>query len=105
MSRPEVVELLASIDDKPPEKFVGRFAWALHELIEAGAKGCTPIDRPAPRWSHYVHRLRRDGVAIETVEEKHGGPFSGRHGRYRLSSNVQVVKTIRQGEGRSDAAA
>jgi hypothetical protein len=39
---------------------VGRVAWALGELIDAGPAGCTPIDHPGPRWSSYVHRLRRD---------------------------------------------
>src|SRR5665811_1625975 len=34
--------------------FEGRDAWALDQLIRAGKRGCTPIDNPAPRWSHYV---------------------------------------------------
>jgi hypothetical protein len=37
----------------------GRDAWALGELITAGNAGCTPIDRPGPRWSGYIHKLRR----------------------------------------------
>ena len=35
----------------------GRDAWALGELITAGAAGCTPIDNPGPRWSGYVYKL------------------------------------------------
>lgn len=70
----------------------GRVAWALGELIKAGPKGCTPIDNPAPRWSGYVHRLRRDcALAIETVDENHGGPFAGRHARYVLRSPVVIL--------------
>ena len=68
----------------------GRRAWALLHLINAGAKGCTPIDNPGPRWSGYVHRLRGNGFAIETINEDHAGSFSGHHARYRLHSDVSV---------------
>tara|TARA_R110000787_G_scaffold21236_5_gene62938 strand:+ start:1349 stop:1648 length:300 start_codon:yes stop_codon:yes gene_type:complete len=71
--------------------FCGRDAWALRELIKAGPNGCTPIDNPAPRWSGYVHNLRRSGVQIDTVHEKHGGPFPGHHARYVLAIPVQPV--------------
>ncbi len=71
--------------------FSGRFAWALAELICAGARGVTPLERPAPRWSHYIYRLRREGVPITTVPEKHGGSFAGRHGRYIIGASVVVV--------------
>jgi len=67
----------------------GRNAWALDRLREAGAKGCTPIAEPAPRWSAYVHNLRGVGVPIETLTEPHGGEFSGKHGRYVLRATVQ----------------
>ena len=67
----------------------GREAWALDRLLTAGPKGCTPIDQPAPRWSAYVHKLRKRGVPIETVTEPHGGAFSGTHGRYVLRAVVQ----------------
>lgn len=66
----------------------GRDRWALECLIAAGAKGCTPIDRPGPRWSAYVFNLRGMGVQIETVREPHGGPFEGTHARYVLRSVV-----------------
>ena len=36
----------------------GRDAWALGELIGAGAAGCTPIDNPGPRWSGYIFKLK-----------------------------------------------
>jgi hypothetical protein len=67
----------------------GREAWALDRLRAAGRKGCTPITEPGPRWSAYVHKLRGQGVPIETVTEPHGGEFSGTHGRYVLRADVR----------------
>jgi hypothetical protein len=69
----------------------GREAWALRMLIAAGKRGCTPIVTPGPRWSGYVHDLRKFGIAIETVRERHGAPFAGEHARYVLRSPVFVV--------------
>lgn len=70
----------------------GRNAWTLARLIEAGKQGCTPITDPAPRWSGYIHKLRRKyGLDIETIHESHGGPFAGRHARYVLKSRVRPV--------------
>ncbi len=68
----------------------GRDRWALEELRKAGAKGCTPIDNPAPRWSAYVFNLREIGVEIETITEAHEGDFPGHHGRYVLRSGVTL---------------
>lgn len=76
----------------------GREAWALARLIEAGEVGCTPIEQPAPRWSHYVFLLRRRGLDIETIEERHGGPFKGSHGRYVLRTPMTVLALARAGE-------
>lgn len=73
-------------------KVIGRDAWALQHLRRAGERGCTPIDTPGPRWSHYVFKLRRAGFLIETVEEPHGGPFSGHHARYVLRSKVSIIE-------------
>lgn len=67
----------------------GRDAWALSRLISAGAKGVTPITEPGPRWSGYVHNLRRTGLSIETRPERHGGPFPGTHARYVLHDDVR----------------
>ncbi|WP_394706058.1 hypothetical protein [uncultured Cohaesibacter sp.] len=72
--------------------FKGRDAWALNELVNAGAKGCTPINQPAPRWSAYVKKLRDAGIRIETVHESHKGPFPGTHGRYVLTSSITIIK-------------
>jgi hypothetical protein len=49
--------------------FEGRGAFALDQLIKAGQRGCTPIDNPAPRWAHYVYKLRRVGLSIQTHDE------------------------------------
>lgn len=70
----------------------GRDGWALQQLIAAGVDGCTPIDHPGPRWSGYVHKLRhRYGLAIETMDESHGGTFPGRHARYVLREPLEIV--------------
>ena len=69
----------------------GRVGWALAELVRAGQQGCTPLRHPAPRWSSYIHRLRRDhGLVIETVTESHPGLFAGHHARYILRSPVAL---------------
>jgi hypothetical protein len=73
----------------------GRDEWALRQLMATGPKGCTPIDNPAPRWSAYVHKLRRMGIDIETVNERHGGPYPGRHARYVLHSIVRALEAQR----------
>jgi hypothetical protein len=77
--------------DGPERKFQGRVAWALAALIAAGDRGISTIEQPAPRWSDYVHKLRRAGVVVETIAERHGGPYAGEHGRYVLRSAVAVV--------------
>jgi hypothetical protein len=61
----------------------------------------TPIERPAPRWSHYIYRLRRDGVPVKTLPEKHGGSFPGRHGRYVLGRAVKVITTASAPKGKA----
>jgi hypothetical protein len=71
---------------------VGRDAWALLNLLRTGERGCTPIDTPGPRWSHYVFKLRRAGFTIETIDESHGGPFAGSHARYVLRSRVTILE-------------
>ena len=70
----------------------GRDAWALQNLDRAGEAGCTPIDTPGPRWSAYVHALRHEhGLSIETLHERHGGPYAGTHARYVLRSKVRLL--------------
>ncbi len=72
----------------------GRDRWALEELINAGTKGCTPINNPAPRWSGYIYNLRKYGVPIETFTEAHDGPFSGTHARYLLGAVVTRTEGV-----------
>lgn len=69
----------------------GRDEWALKNLASAGKVGLTPITRPAPRWSAYVHNLRNLGVDIETIHEPHGGEFAGTHARYVLHDSVREI--------------
>lgn len=69
----------------------GREEWALSNLLAAGARGCTPIDTPGPRWSDYVFKLRRRGINVETITEAHDGPYAGHHARYVLRSRIERV--------------
>jgi hypothetical protein len=73
-----------------PLALQGRLAWALQRLIEAGDHGCSYIDEPAPRWSAYIHNLRKLGFSIETKHEYHCGQFPGRHARYYLRGIVTL---------------
>jgi hypothetical protein len=78
------------------QTFVGREAWTLRRLVEAGRRGVTTIGHPAPRWSHYVYKLRKAGLSISTDYESHKGDFPGKHGRYRLETSVTVVEGAAQ---------
>jgi hypothetical protein len=89
------LRLIAKIEpDGGTQEVIGRDAWALKNLMDAGKRGCTPIDTPGPRWSHYVFKLRRAGFIIETVDENHGGPFAGTHARYVLRSQVTILREM-----------
>lgn len=94
MEKPVKLNLTATVTREGQLPFsvniIGRDAWALLRLIAAGPRGCTPIDQPAPRWSHYVFKLRRAGIDVVTVEEPHGGNFAGHHARYQLRDRVSV---------------
>lgn len=70
----------------------GREAWTLCRLLDAGERGITSFENPAPRLSHYIYKLRGLGLRIETREETHGGDFGGKHGRYRLRSRITIVE-------------
>jgi len=87
--------LTATIETSTGERTVivsGRDAWALQKLVNAGQKGCTPIDNPGPRWSGYVFNLRQIGIDIETVHEPHKGQFPGTHARYILRSHITLCE-------------
>ncbi len=95
MSSSNIVELhVQRTDTDETLKLKGREAWTLSCLVEAGERGLTPLDRPAPRWSGYVYALRKRGLAIETVDERHSGPYPGAHGRYILRTPLTVLKAI-----------
>ena len=78
----------------------GRMAWALDLLIKRGHRGLTTLEYPAPRWSHYVYKLRGQGFPITTEGEQHGGAFAGTHARYKLAGYVEVIEEKRQHGGR-----
>lgn len=68
----------------------GRILWALQELLWAGPKGITSIDYPGVRLAHFVFVLRKQGFAIETEREPHGGQFPASHARYRLHTPARI---------------
>lgn len=76
--------------ERSPIELEGRDAWALCKLAAAGESGVTPIDTPGPRWSAYVHRLRRRAFNVETLRERHGPPYPGIHARYVLHTPVEI---------------
>ena len=86
------LSIIVRLEDGAHRRFNGRVAWALLNLHSAGASGCTPITHPGPRWSHYIFKLRRAGIQIETIHEPHGGPFAGTHARYVLIGKVAIIK-------------
>jgi hypothetical protein len=97
-----VIEMTLLFDGQQLQ-IIGREAWMLDLLMTRGDKGVTTIEVPGARMSHYVMKLRRMGLVIETVDERHSGPFAGSHGRYLLRSPITVLKVLRAGENR-DAA-
>jgi hypothetical protein len=91
MRRDSKTTLRVQLPDGKQQTFAGREAWALRHLINAGATGITTIDHPAPRFSHYLYRLRKAGLVITTDYEPHKGDFPGTHGRYKLETPVTVI--------------
>ncbi|TPK16752.1 hypothetical protein FJ872_17935 [Mesorhizobium sp. B2-5-9] len=64
------------------------------QLINAGARGVTPLDLPTGvRMAHYIFLLRRHFV-ISTRHESHGGDFGGTHARYTLETFVNITEDI-----------
>jgi hypothetical protein len=72
----DVIRISVRVGDSPVKTFRGRFAQTLALLIENGPAGLSSLESPGVRLSHYVFRLRRDGVPIETEDERHSGPYS-----------------------------
>jgi len=90
MMNPARLQVEATLEDGSVKRYTGRQAWTLQQLVASGSSGITPIERPAPRWSDYVLHLRRSGLTIETIPEKHSGLFAGIHGRYVLHDKVKL---------------
>lgn len=88
------ISLSATIFDCEPTRSIrlkGRDAWALSKLVVPGSQECTPHDTPGPCWSGYVFNLRQMGLDIETIHERHAGPFAGKHAQYVLRLKVHLV--------------
>ena len=95
MANSNVVELLVQrTDSSETLRLNGCGAWTLAHLIGARETGIIPLDSPAPRWSAYVHTLRKRSLDISTVDEPHACPYSGTHGRYVLRTSLEVLKTV-----------
>ncbi len=94
----DVTQITVQLTNSKQMSFKGRSAWALKQLIDAGEKGCTPITRPAPRWSSYIHDLRNAGVDVETIWQVHKGAYAGAHGRYILKTPMIIVSEVLHGE-------
>lgn len=71
-------------------EFKGRMGWTMAQLVDAGPRGITTIERPALRLAAYVHSLRKRGIPIETEIEAHSGPYAGQHARYRLACGATM---------------
>lgn len=79
--------------DLVPQVVKGRLAWCLKELLDAGDFGITPCRGRGRRLAAYIHTLRkRYDLEIETELEPHRGQYPGRHARYRLWSEIKVVR-------------
>ena len=69
----------------------GRDLQTLQALAERGMSRLSSLEFPALRLAAYVFNLREFGLDIETIREKHDGPFPGWHGRYVLHSQVKIA--------------
>lgn len=75
-------KLRAIRDDGGPIIFAtGQTAKALRALALAGKGGVTALEVStwAYRFAAYCHDLRKKGLEIETLHEKHEGGWHGRH--------------------------
>lgn len=80
-------------DDERTLTFEGQEARTILALVEAGPRGVTSLEISswALRLAHYAMKLRRAGLVIDMVREKHDGPVRGHHGRYFLRSRVRLI--------------
>ncbi|WP_407660084.1 winged helix domain-containing protein [Limimaricola variabilis] len=92
-----IVNVLLREGERPRTlRLKGRLGWTMHQLAQAGPRGLSTLERPAPRWSGYVHDLRKLGISIETEMEPHEGAYKGHHARYRLACAVEVTPVGRE---------
>ncbi|NRQ13441.1 winged helix domain-containing protein [Ensifer sesbaniae] len=96
VSKPQYSLRVQRLNNGEPEgmpiTLIGRIAWMLQTLIDAGKAGVTTFESPAPRVGHYLYALRKKGFVISTTYEPHAGVFAGSHGRFRLESEVKVIE-------------
>ena len=85
------IKIIFHGDDDRELILKGRSAWTLSKLKEAGQRGITVLDNPAPALACYIHKLRLQGIEISTEMERHGGEFAGHHARYRLQTELTMV--------------
>lgn len=78
--------------DGSPVTLEGRLAQTLELLIQTGTRGFTSGEASPLGWarrtSHYVHKLRRMGFPIVTLQER---VMDARVGRYVLTAPVVVL--------------
>ena len=74
----------------------GQEARTLAALHDAGSVGITALEVStwALRLAHYVMKLKRHGLAIDMVREKHSGPVPGWHGRYVLRTRIELLDRL-----------
>ena|SRR5215207_4184360 len=97
-----IVKLKIAVGDRALT-FEGREADTLNRLVRRGGLGMTSIENHGPRISHYVMKIRRAGLVVDTVREPHDGGFPGKHGRHFLRSPVRVLERVYVGEARHAA--
>ena len=72
----------------------GQEARTLTAVYDAGNVGITALEVStwALRLAHYVMKLKKLGLSIDTVREKLAGAVPGWHDRYILRSGVQILE-------------
>ena len=88
------MSLCALGPDSQPFTVSGQTAKTLKALVAAGGKGVTALECGAWafRLAAYVAVLRKLGLAIETMRERHND-WGDWHGRYVLHSSVTIEGT------------
>ena len=96
----ELIDLRNELAEETKHQIERAYQLTLRMLARIDARLMTPIDHPGPRWSGYVDKVRKLGLQIETMTERHGGPFAGHHARYVLCLRICILE-----DGTSEAAA